>query len=70
MAETEWTTRRAPHMERYVEVREAGAEFRVLLRVGNLSFWVGTEWETREEAEHYRDMLCIALDNLLAEFHV
>lgn len=35
--------------------------FQVMLVVGNQSFPVGVEWDTREEAEWYEDQLRTAL---------
>lgn len=58
-------TRRAPHMERYVKVIPQVEGYRVRLEIGNQGFLVGDDWETAEEAEWYRDMLCIALDMLV-----
>lgn len=66
----EHVTRRAPHMERYIEMigheglpgEDSG--WRVRLRVGAQSFtldYVGT----LEEASWMRDMLAIALDELI-----
>jgi hypothetical protein len=64
VAEKEHITRRAPHMEKYVKVCEAGEEWRVIVEIGNQGFHVGERWETLQEAEWFRDMVCIAFDNL------
>jgi hypothetical protein len=70
-------TRRAPHMERYTEirpviVRDFPDAHSVWLRVGNQSFVLsagGQDFhDTREQAEWARDMLCIALDGMTREF--
>jgi hypothetical protein len=69
MSEREHTTRRAPHMERYVTVTQfANSEpWRVRLSVGVQSFEIGDGYDDREDAEWTRDMLCIALDALARE---
>ncbi len=72
MAELErasWTTRRAPHMERYVEIRPVLVRdwpdaHLVFMKIGNQQFQIGDALETKEEAEWSRDMLCIALDRI------
>ena len=69
---TEHTTRRNPEMERYVTIRpvvtEDGEQFALYLKVGNQEFRVGQyPDETLERAEWMRDMLCIALANILAD---
>lgn len=67
-----WTTRRAPHMERFVEVRPVVIEewpdaHNVFLKVGVQQFCVSPHGcETRDEAEWMRDMLCIALDAVVS----
>lgn len=67
-------TRRNPEMEKYVTiepfgVRGPGNDFNVFLKVGNQSFCVTPHGsETKEEAEWMRDMLCIALANLVKDF--
>lgn len=70
---TEWGTRRAPHMERFTDIRPVVVEGHpdahlLLLKVGNqqfqLSNGVSEFFDTRAEAEWSRDMLCIALDRL------
>jgi hypothetical protein len=59
-------TRRAPHMERYVTVGNCHGEgWQPILTVGNQSFRVGLPDVDKEGAEWMRDMLCIALDNLV-----
>ena len=72
----EWTTRRAPHMERFVTVRPYATHehpdgHQVQLVVGNQSFILSDGnvgyHETKEAAEWVRDMLCIALDALVKE---
>lgn len=68
----EWTTRRAPHMERFTELRPVLVKdypdaHRLLLKVGNQQFEISSGvgyYDTKEEAEWVRDMLCIALDRL------
>lgn len=71
-----WTTRRAPHMEKYAEIRDVVVEgapeaCRLSLKVDSQSFLIGDYFETRAEAEWSRDMLCIALDRLVnSEFVV
>lgn len=68
----EHTTRRAPHMERYVKIQpvitEDGEQFAVFLQVANQQFRVGQyPEETLQGAEWLRDMLCIALAKLADE---
>ena len=65
----EWTTRHAPHMERFTEVRpvlvqDAPDAHLLFLKIGNQQFTIGSHHDTKEEAEWERDMLCIALDRL------
>lgn len=69
-------TRRAPHMERYVEVRPVVVEdfpdaHLVFLKVGNQGFSLDHGgcgyFETRKEAEWTMDMLCIALDRMVRD---
>lgn len=66
-------TRRAPHMEKYVEVRPVVVEgepdaHSVNLVVGNQGFMIGPyAAETKEEAMWLRDMLCIALDRIVQD---
>lgn len=66
-------TRRAPHMEKYVELRPVVVEnepdaHNVILKVGNQSFLLGPfACEDRAHAEWTRDMLCIALDNIVKD---
>lgn len=69
MPETSHTSRRAPHMERYVEVSQfrRGFPWKVRLKVGHQSFDIGDGHDTQEEAEWMRDMLCIALDAIVDE---
>lgn len=70
---TEWDTRRAPHMERFTEikpcvVKDHSDAHTLSLKIGNqtfrLSSGVGEFYDTKDEAEWVRDMLCIALDRL------
>lgn len=64
------TTRRAPHMEKYVEIAPVVMmDFpdaqHVFLKINNQRFCVTPHGcETKEEAEWMRDMLCIALDEI------
>lgn len=64
-------TRRAPHMERFVEVApvimpDAPDAHNVFLKVENQRFQITPYGcETKEEAEWMRDMLCIALDQVV-----
>lgn len=73
MGEQEHTTRRAPHMERFTKIipvimQDYPDAQNVFLAVGNQSFCVSSYGcETKEEAEWMRDMLCIALDQLVRE---
>lgn len=60
----ERSTRRAPHMERYVEIREHSGGFQVWFQIGPQSFQVGPLMETRHECLFMYDMFCIALDEL------
>ena len=67
-----YTTRRSPQMERYVKIQpvitEDGEQFAVYLKVDNQEFRVGQfPDETLEGAEWLRDMLCVALANLVAD---
>jgi len=70
---SEWTTRRAPHMERYVVIQpvvmEGSPEARnVFLQVGNQRFCVSQNGcENLEEAEWLRDMICIALEKVVRD---
>lgn len=69
---TEHTTRRAPHMERWVKVEEFQFDsdppfWHVTLTVENQHFHISSECESEEEAHFHRDMLCIALDNLVVD---
>jgi hypothetical protein len=66
-------TRRAPHMERYTDITpcvvKGYPDAHVLwLKIGNQSFTLSAGgqdyFDTKEEAEWTRDMLCIALDRL------
>lgn len=69
-----WTTRRAAHMERWTDIRpvvvkDCPEAHRLILKVGNQEFWIDSAcgfYDTREEAEWARDMLCIALDAMSA----
>lgn len=76
MEDPEWTTRRAQHMERFVEVKRYATDehpdgHQVQLVVGNQSFILSDGnveyYESKEQAEWVRDMLCIALDALVKE---
>ncbi len=73
MSEQERTTRRAPHMERFVTIKPVIMQDypdaqHVFLQSGNQQFCVSPHGcETMEEAEFLRDMLCIALDNIVTE---
>lgn len=69
MTDEDWTTRRAPHMEKYVEVSQycEGEPWMVRLRVGVQTFNIGDGQDTKDEAEWIRDMLCIALDAMVKE---
>lgn len=68
-----WVTRRAPHMERYVTITPVVIEdwpdaHHVFLQVTNQRFCVTPDGcETKEEAEWTRDMLCVALDQVVRE---
>lgn len=70
----EHVTRRAPHMEKYVRVipyptGKYPDGHKVTLKIGVQSFLisdgVGAVYETKEAAIWCRDMLCIALDELI-----
>lgn len=70
---TEWDTRRAPHMEKYTViqpcvVQDVPGAHTLSLKIGNqvfrLSNGVAEFFDTKEDAEWSRDMLCIALDRL------
>jgi hypothetical protein len=67
-------TRRAPHMEQFTDVKPIVVDgypdaHTVWLRVGNQHFTISAGgqdfYETKEEAEWTRDMLCIALDGMV-----
>lgn len=71
---TEWDTRRAPHMEKYTEispivVKDYPDAHVLRLKVGNQRFTLDAGgqpyYDTRDEAEWARDMLCIALDEMV-----
>ena len=68
-----WTTRRAPHLERYVTIAPVVIEdwpdaHHVFLQVTNQRFCVTPHGcETKDEAEWTRDMLCIALDQIVRD---
>lgn len=73
---TEWDTRRAPHMERYTEVSpcvvDGYPEAHVLwLKIGNQRFTLDAGgqpyYDTKQEAEWARDMLCIGLDRIVRD---
>lgn len=71
-ADEERPTRRAPHMERYVVIRPQPSEdepdrYQMRLEIGNQGFQIngGPGCENEENALWMRDMLCIALDNLV-----
>lgn len=70
----EHTTRRAPHMERFVSIRPYATDgypdgWRVDIAIGNQGFSLsdgnGPVFESKFSAEWTRDMLCIALGNLV-----
>lgn len=65
-------TRRAPHMERYTDFMPYVAEdapegVRLFLKIGVQRFPIWDYYETRQEGEWTRDMLCNALDTLRTE---
>jgi hypothetical protein len=71
VSEVKHVTRRAPHMERYTEIKpivvDGSPDAHTLwLKVGNQSFILSAGGQvfhdTKQEAEWARDMLCIALD--------
>lgn len=72
MQDENWTTRRAPHMERYTNIRPVIVQdfpdaHLLFLKVDNQEFSIDSGahfYETKAEAEWARDMLCIALDRL------
>jgi hypothetical protein len=70
---TEHWTRRAPHMEKYVEVTrfDEDCPWQVRLKVAHQSFTIGRHggdgFDVKEEAEWMRDMLCIALDAMVRD---
>lgn len=72
----EWTTRRAPHMEKYVIISPVVMEDypdaqNVYLQAGNQRFCFSPHGcETKDEAEWMRDMLCIALDQIVKDHSV
>lgn len=66
------TTRRAPHMERYVKVEKnywltQTGKWRVRLRVNNQTFTIEYPCDTKREGTFMADMLCIALDAIVKE---
>lgn len=69
----ERTPRRAPHMERFVEVSHHEwqplwqPQWRVRLKVGVQTFDIGNGYDEEDEANFMRDMLCIALDAIVNE---
>ncbi len=73
----EWTTRRAPHMERWTRVQPIVVQdfpyaHILILKVGNQEFRIDSGngfFDTKEEAEWSRDMLCIALDAMARELN-
>lgn len=70
MSEQEHATRRAPHMEKYVEIRTYPGDpdaYAIILKVGNQGFRLEPVCEQLAEAEWFRDMLCIALDNIVKD---
>ena len=73
---TEWDTRRAPHMERYTEITPVVVQdypdAHVLwLKIGNQRFTLDAGgqsfYDSKEEAEWARDMLCIGLDQIVRD---
>lgn len=63
-------TRRNPEMERYVEVRPISAKTdraNVFLKVGVQEFCISPADLEPDEAIWFRDMLCIALAQIVAE---
>jgi hypothetical protein len=75
--EKEWTTRRAPHMERWTRIQPIVVQdfpdaHILILKVGNQEFRIDSGngfFDTKEEAEWSRDMLCIALDAMARDLH-
>jgi len=69
----EHNTRQAPHMERYVEIapvvmQDHDDAHNVFLKVGCQQFQVSPfGCETKQSAEWMRDMLCIALNNMVED---
>jgi hypothetical protein len=67
------TTRRAPQMEKYVEIKPAVMDgfpdaHNVFLKVTNQSFCVSPYGcESKAHAEWMRDMLCVALAKIVAD---
>lgn len=62
------TSRRAPHMEKYVKVeRYAKGWWRVRLSVGPQTFTLDYANASKSEALWMRDMLCIALDAIVKD---
>lgn len=61
--------RQAHLMEEFVYVvyddLVATKQYSVWLKVECQHFHLGYSWDTKEEAEWYRDMLCIALEKLV-----
>lgn len=70
---TEHTTRHSPEMERYVEIEPVVMEgypdaHNVFLKVTNQQFRITPYGcETKEEAEWTRDMLCVALAQIVRD---
>jgi hypothetical protein len=70
----EHATRRNPEMEKYIKIQPVVMEgfpdaHNVFLQVTNQRFQIGAfGCETLEEAEWLRDMLCIALAKVVADF--
>ena len=70
---SEHITRRSPEMEKYVEIRPVVMEgspdaHNVFLKVTNQRFCVTSyACDTKEEAEWTRDMLCVALAQIVAD---
>ncbi len=67
-------TRRAPHMEKYVRIRHQPRDDEpnrhiLMLEIGVQGFSINNDpaCEDRQHAEWMRDMLCIALDNLVKQ---
>lgn len=72
MSDDNFTTRRNPEMERYVDITPTVCDGFpdaqvVWLKVGNQSFKLDNFSESMEEAEWMRDMLCVALAKIVRD---